>query len=189
MHNPHKISTFAHVLSNSGQFFKLNFKHLCMAFRLFRASPEQVMPPGPVERKTAPPNSEIPREVWLKHLIKSYRRQLKTIDELAGYAKGLELKLDEMQQKYYTLERSYYLMESNRDFAFGYLKQVRGSEKNLMVQNNSLNKQVVKLERTKENVMKENSRIALYKSIIKSQYYHINYLRHVFSFSLPIKKD
>lgn len=176
MHNPHIISTFAHVLSNSGQFFKLNFKHLSMAFRLFRASPEQVMPPGPVERKNAPPNSEIPREVWLKHLIKSYRRQLKTIDELAGYAKGLELKLDEMQQKYYTLERSYYLMESNRDFAFGYLKQVRGSEKNLMVQNNSLNKQVVKLERTKENVMKENSRIALYKSIIKSQYCHINYL-------------
>lgn len=63
-----------------------------MSFRLFRASPERVIPPGPVERETAPPNSEIPREVWLKHLIKSYRRQLKTIDELAGYAKGLELK-------------------------------------------------------------------------------------------------
>ena len=147
-----------------------------MSFRLFRASPEQVITPGPVERETAPPNSEIPREVWLKHLIKSYRRQCKTIDQLAGYAKGLELKLDEMSRKYKRMEQSYYLMETNCDFATGYLEQVKGSEKSLMFENNNLNKQIVKLERTKENLRKENDRIALYKSIIKSQYCHINYL-------------
>lgn len=147
-----------------------------MSIRLFRASPEQVVLPGPVERRAVPPNSEIPREVWLKHLIRSYRRQCNTIDELAGYAKGLEQKLDVMKQKYNQLERSYYLMETNRDFATSYLEQVKGSEKTLMVENDQLNKQIVKLEKTKENVMKENGRIALYKSIIKSQYYHINYL-------------
>ena len=147
-----------------------------MSIRVFRASPEQVISPGPVERETAPPNNEIPREVWLKHLIKSYRRQCTTIDQLAGYAKGLEIKLDAMERKYKLMEQRYYLMESNCDFATGYLEQVRGSEKTLMVQNNDLNKQIVRLEKTKNNVMKENSRIALYKSIIKSQYCHINYL-------------
>ena len=118
-----------------------------MSFRLFRASPEQVMLSGPVEEKSAPPNSGIPREVWLKHLIESYRRQCNTIDKLAGYAKGLEQKLDVMHQKYTMLERSY--------------------------------NEMVKLERTKEYVMKENSRIALYKSIIKSQFFHIHYLHTV----------
>ncbi len=104
-------------------------------------------------------SNDIPEEIWLKHLIESYRRQGYWLDQLETYAKNLE--------------EHYHLIS-------GKCSNLEYEGRKLSEENDELKKKLAELETISKGVKKADiDRIALLKSIIKSQFYHISYLHTV----------
>ena len=126
---------------------------------------------GP-EKNDAIPSNDIPEEVWMKRLIESYRHQTECLNGLSAYAKRLEKELSSMQQKCN-------LLESDRDFTKGYLKHLTKyafKDHKIQYENMDLRIKLAKSEKSAKRMSQELSHLDLYKSIIKSQYFHIFYL-------------
>lgn len=129
---------------------------------------------GP-EKNDAIPSNDIPEEVWMKRLIESYRHQTECLNGLSAYAKRLEKELSSMQQKCN-------LLESDRDFTKGYLKHLAKyafKDHKIQYENMDLRIKLAKSEKSAKHMSEEVNRLDIYKSIIKSQYYHIAYLHAV----------
>lgn len=121
------------------------------------------------------PSNDIPEEVWMKRLIESYRHQTECLNGLSAYAKRLEKELNCMQQKCN-------LLESDRDFTKGYLKHLTKyafKDHKIQYENMDLRIKLAKSEKSAKHMSEEVNRLDIYKSIIKSQYYHIAYLHAV----------
>ena len=73
-----------------------------MKLNLFRRS--QPVRELPEPRKIVPPD-EIPREVWLKRFIESYRRNCMQTEMLSDYTKSLEDAYRRLQREYDYLKK------------------------------------------------------------------------------------
>ena len=137
--------------------------------------PRAVITSSSPEKNDAIPSNDIPNEVWMKRLIESYRHQTERINGLSAYAKRLEKELSSMQQKCN-------LLESDRDFTKGYLKHLTKyayKDHKIQYENMDLRIKLAKSEKSAKHMSEEVNRLDIYKSIIKSQYYHIAYLHAV----------
>ena len=137
--------------------------------------PRAVITSSSPEKNDAIPSNDIPDEVWMKRLIESYRHQTECLNDLSAYAKRLEKELSSMKQKCN-------LLESDRDFTKGYLKHLTKyayKDHKIQYENMDLRIKLAKSEKSAKRMSQELDRLDLYKSIIKSQYYHIAYLHAV----------
>lgn len=144
-----------------------------MKLNFFRRLQPVCKPPEP--RMIIPPH-EVPREVWLKHFIESYRRTNMQMEMLSDYTKSLEDAFRRLQSENHELKKQ-------RAFISDYMVHINESgarECELRIENRQLKSKLNKQNQfingfapNRGSVYKE------YKTAIRGQYYYIHYLKTV----------
>lgn len=129
----------------------------------------------PEPRMIIPPK-EVPREVWLKRFIESYRRTSMQMEMLSDYTKSLESAYRHLQDENRNLRQQ---CDFIKDYMY-HINDVGAHECELRIENrqlkSKLNKQSQLLERFTSNgggIFKE------YKTAIRGQFYYLHYLKTV----------
>lgn len=153
-----------------------------MKLNLFRRAQKVCELPEP--RKIIPPY-EVPREVWLKRLIESYRRTSMQIEMLSDYTKSLEEAFRKLLNENQELKKE-------RDFINDYMVHINESgarECELRIENRQLktklnqqNQFIKGFAPNKGSVYKD------YKTAIRGQYYYIHYLKTVLHLNKVVYK-
>jgi hypothetical protein len=122
------------------------------------------------------PQDEIPREVWLKRFIESYRRSNMQMEMLSDYTKSLEQAFQHLLQENHDLKKKNALI---RDY-MKHLNETGDKEFELKLENRQL-----KTALNRSNQLLKSAGITSeglysdYKTAIRGQYYYIHYLKTV----------
>ena len=144
-----------------------------MRLNLFRR--EQIVCEQLEPRKIIPPY-EVPREVWLKHLIESYRRTSEQIEMLSDYTKSLEESFRQLLNENQELKKRYNFINEY----MVHINESGASEFELRFENRQLKIKINKLEQFIKGFAPDKGRIYKdYKTAIRGQYYYIHYLKTV----------
>lgn len=143
-----------------------------MKLNFFRRSQPFCEQPEP--RKLIPP--EVPREVWLKRFIESYRRTNMQLEMLSDYTKSLE-------EAFHRLQNENHELKEECDFIKDYMYHInedgaRACE--LKIENRQLKSKLTKQAQfIKDFAPNGGSVYRDYKTAIRGQYYYIHYLKTV----------
>ena len=145
-----------------------------MRLNFFRHKQPVCNTPEP-PRKITPP-FEVPREVWLKHFIQSYRRSSMQMEMLSDYTKNLE-------DAYHLLQQENQNLKDRYDFIHGYMKHINEAgarECELQIENRQLRTKLNKQTKyIKDFIANKQGLYKDYKTAIRGQYYYIHYLKKV----------
>ena len=143
--------------------------------------PQKIVLPEPQknvlpEPRRIAPLDEIPREVWLKRFIESYRRNCMQTEMLSDYTKSLEDAYRHLQEKYNDLKKQNALI-------CDYMKHINetgAKEFELKLENRQLKTELNRCNQLiKDAGITGDGLYMDYKTAIKGQFYYIHYLKTV----------
>ena len=142
-----------------------------MKLNLFRRSQPVCELPEP--RKIVPPD-EIPREVWLKRFIESYRRNCMQTEMLSDYTKSLEDAYRRLQREYDDLKKHNALISDYMT----HLNETGAKEFELKLENRQLKTELNRCNKLiKDAGITGDGLYMDYKTAIRGQFYYIHYLK------------
>ena len=144
-----------------------------MKLSFFRRS--QPVCEEPKMRKIVP-QDEIPREVWLKRFIESYRRNCSQLEMLTDYTKSLEAAYYQLQQENDELKADNVRLNTYVQV----INEPEFGEFELKLKNRQLRTELKRRNKLlKAAGITSSGLYADYKTAIRGQYYYIHYLKNL----------